>query len=554
MIIDLTVENLAIIERVSLEMAPGFTVLTGETGAGKSLLIDAIELALGERGATELVRTGTAKASVSVVFDLSNSAEIRTKCDELGIELEDNRLYVQRDVALEGRSQCRVGGRPTPLTVLKELGQTLVDLHGQHDHQSLLDSRRHLSYLDAWIGEPVRILVGQLSVQVAEARKLRQELKDLEAAVATREQRLDMLQFQVGEIEAAGPVVGEYEVLEAELNRLKNSEKLGQAAFAALESLADGENSALDALGMAVQALEPVTRFDDSLESLLEGIRTALIQAEESAHELRAYAEHVEADPTRLEEVAERLDLLKRLRRKYGRDEAAILTHLESARRELETLQDSEAFETELRTQLAAAEAVCQATAEQLSSLRQSSAAVFASQVVAQLRDLAMERAQFEVSFGIGPILTNGQDLVEFQFSANAGESLRPLAKIASGGEISRVMLGLKTVLAGTAGVPTLIFDEVDSGVGGRTAAIMARKLAELGTHYQVLVISHSPQIAARADVHFRIEKVESAGRVATRVRPLSVDERVDEIARMLAGEQLTDSARANARELMAVR
>ena len=553
MIIDLTVENLAIIERVALELQPGFTVMTGETGAGKSLLIDAIELALGERGSTELVRTGTPKASVSVVFDLSDSPDAKSKCEELGIDLEDGRLFLQRDIAVEGRSQCRVGGRPTPIAVLKDLGQSLVDLHGQHDHQSLLDSRRHLAYLDAWIGAPAQTILTTLAAQVTETRRLQQELKDLEAAVASREQRVDMLQFQIEEIESANPTIGEFALLEAELNRLKNAEKLGQAAFAALNALVDGEMPAIDAMGTAIQALEPVTRFDESLATLMEGLQTALIQAEESAHELRTYAERVEADPDRLEEAAQRLDLLKRLRRKYGKDEEAVLTHLKAAQLELETLQDSEAHEGQLKQRLRAAEEATSETATLLSNLRQTSAAVFASHVTEQLRDLAMERAQFEVSINRGPILTNGQDIVEFQFSANAGESPKPLAKIASGGEISRVMLALKTVLAGTAGVPTLIFDEVDSGVGGRTAAIMARKLAELGTHYQVIVISHSPQIAARANAHFRIEKIETDGRVATRVRPLSTEDRIDEIARMLAGEHLTDSARANARELLSV-
>jgi DNA repair protein RecN (Recombination protein N) len=552
MIVDLTVENLAIIERSQIALGPGFSVLTGETGAGKSLLIDAIELALGERAATELVRSGAAKASVSVVLDLSHAPEARAKCDDLGIELEDDQLFIQRDVALEGRSQCRVSGKPTPVSVLKELGQSLVDLHGQHDHQSLLDPKRHLAYLDAWIGEPALAVRRRIAELWGIVRQLRGELRALEEALQSREQRIDMLRFQIQDIESAAPEVGEVEGLEAELNRLKNAEKLGQAAFAGLGALADGEGCAIDALGTVVQGLEAVVRFDPEVGSILEALREALVQTEEATHDLRGYADRLESDPDRLEEIAGRIDLLKRLRRKYGADEAAVLAHLESASEELQTLTDAEGHEAGLRDQLASAEFEAKSACDELTSIRVGRAAEFSDQVVGQLRDLAMDRAQFEVLFHRGSMGPNGQDEVEFGFSANAGEPVRPLARIASGGEISRLMLGLKMVLAGSAGVPTLIFDEVDAGVGGRTAAVMARKLEELGRHYQVIVISHSPQIAARASAHFRIEKSEAGGRVATTVRLLDPEQRVDEVARMLAGEILTESARANARELMA--
>jgi DNA repair protein RecN (Recombination protein N) len=551
MIVELTVENLAIIERSHIGLGPGFTVLTGETGAGKSLLIDALELALGERADAELVRTGASRASVNVVIDLSDEDVAREKCVEFGIPLEDNLLYIQREVFAEGRSQCRIGGKMVPVSALRQLGQFLVDLHGQHDHQSLLDASRHISYLDAWIGKPAQTLLAEVEVSFAEAELARRRLQSLRAGLRDREHRLDLLKFQVNEIEAVSPTPGEMQELENQLSRLKHTEKLATAAFGALESIGDQENCAVDLLGSAVKALEDCVKFDPSLEERVAPIREALFQAEEGVHGLRAYAESLEADPDRLEEVAARIDALKRLRRKYGEDETAILAFLEDARHELATLEDSEASEEELRAAADLAQENLNRLASELSDLRKGRASEFSALVQTQLRDLAMDRALFEVDFKTKPADASGCDLVEFYFSANAGEIPRPLSKIASGGEISRVMLAIKTALAGRAGVPTLIFDEVDTGLGGRAAATVARKLEELATHYQIIVISHLPQLASRATTHYRIEKIESNGRVATQVRLLSPTERVEEVARMLAGEHVSDGALANAREML---
>jgi DNA repair protein RecN (Recombination protein N) len=551
MIVELTVENLAIIERSHLDLGPGFTVLTGETGAGKSLLIDAIELALGERADTELVRTGAPRASVNVVLDLSNEPRALEKCQELGIPLEDSTLFIQREVFAEGRSQCRIGGKLTPVSALRQLGQHLVDLHGQHDHQSLMDAERHIGYLDSWIGRPATELLAKVAARHEVAEDFRRRLNALRAGMRDREQRLDLLRFQVNEIETAAPREGEMEDLEAQLSRLKHTEKLAKAAFAALEATADKEDCAIDLLGTAVKLLEDATRYDASLESIVEPLRAALVEAEEAAHALRSYSEELEADPALLDEVANRIDALKRLRRKYGEDEAAILAFLEEARGQLELLENSEASEEDLRASAERTQRELEAVAAELTALRGDKAREFSALVQAQLHDLAMDRAQFEVDIRPRPVDATGGDQVEFFFSANAGEPPRPLGKIASGGEISRVMLAIKTALAGRAGVPTLIFDEVDAGLGGRAAATVAKKLEELAGHYQVLVISHLPQIASRATAHYRIEKGESSGRVVTQVRQLQSHERIEEIARMLAGEKVTETALANAREML---
>lgn len=552
MIVELTVENIAIIERAQVALGPGYTVLTGETGAGKSLLIDAIELVLGERADSELVRSGAAKASVSVVFDLSNRSGLVRVCQDMGIPVEDSMLYIHREVFAEGRSQCRVGGKLIPVGQLKQLGQMLVDLHGQHDHQSLLDPETHVGYLDAWIGEPAYSLLNRVGAAYHNSELIRHKLSAIRQGQRDREHKLDLLRFQINEIEAVAPKPGEFEELEILLSRLRNVEKLAAASFGSLAMLQDQEGSADEKMGAAVRALEEAYRLDSSLEPIVKSLSEALIGLQDAVHGLRGYAETLESDPNRLDEVATRIDALNRLRRKYGDDEAAILAFLKKAQDDLDLLDDAETAEQELDLQLDEYERELAMLCAELAALRHTKAAEFADLVESQLRDLAMERAIFEVNFRVKQPDASGADIVEFFFSANAGEPARPLTKIASGGEISRLMLAIKTALAGKAGVPTLIFDEVDTGLGGRAAAVVARKLAELAAHYQVVVISHLPQIAAAAASHFRIEKGEVDGRVVTQVASLNRDQRISEIARMLAGEEITETALANARELLA--
>lgn len=552
MIVELTVENVAIIERSQLSLGSGFTVLTGETGAGKSLLIDAIELVLGERADSDLVRSGASRAVVAAVFDLSRRPELLAKCAELGLYLEDGSLYVQREVFAEGRSQCRVAGKLAPVGALRSLGQLLVDLHGQHDHQSLLHPDRHGEFLDLWIGPPAQDLIAKVKESYSAWTEANGKLTALRRGVRDREQRFDMLDYQVREIETVSPKAGEMDELEIALSRLQNSEKLALAAQGSLQKLSDEEGSAYDRLGEAVRNLEELTRLDSSLQSTVEPLKSALYTFEDGLRELRRYTDGLESDPAILEETAARIDDLRRLRRKYGEDEAAILLFLAEARAELELLADAETNEADLEQKALAARETLERAAKDLTALRTAKSSEFSHEVQSELHELAMEKAHFDARVGEKPIDEFGSDRIEFFFSANAGEESRALAKIASGGEMSRVMLAIKTVLAGKAGVPTLIFDEVDAGLSGRAAATVARKLEGLANHYQVITISHLPQIASRATAHFRIEKTEAGGRVITDVRHLKPDERVEEIARMLAGETVTDFALANAREMLA--
>jgi DNA repair protein RecN (Recombination protein N) len=550
----LSVENLAIIDRAHLALGDGFSALTGETGAGKSLLIDAVELALGGRADADLVRVGAARATVTLEVDVSSRDDLAARAVALGIPVEHGKLLIQREIIAEGRSIAKVNGRTIPISALKQLGAELVDLHGQHDHQSLLDPARHLDFLDSWIGEPAATAKAAVATEFETVSGLRRKLSALRQGRRSLEQRIDLLRYQIDEIDAVSPLPGETGEIQARLERLKHVERLTQAASLALTNLTDDESGVEDRLGSSVRNLDEVTRYDSDLEPIVAMLRTAAIEVQEAAHLLRSYADLLESDPRLLEDTAVRLDALQTLFRKYGDDEAAVLTFAAQAREELEDLTIGVDDEEGLVVALDLHEAALVDFCRELSLLRKERAVVFAEVVQEGLKELAMERAVFEVAFSAVPADANGADRIEFFFSANAGEPPRQLARIASGGELSRVMLAIKSVFAKKAGVPTLIFDEVDAGLGGRAAAAVARRLEILAENYQVLVISHLPQIASRAEHHFRIEKVESGGRVTTEVRPLSSDERESEIARMLAGEEVTGAALANARAMLAER
>jgi len=550
-ILELTVENIAIIDRSSISLGPGFTAMTGETGAGKSLLIDAIALALGGRADSDLVRAGANKGSVSLLVDVSDLPDVLTKCAELGVEVEGGQLAVQRDVSAEGRSTVRLNGRPVSVGVLRELGVLLVDLHGQHDHQALLVSERQIEFLDAWIGSDVALLLGEVSDQYSVVEGSKRKLGALRTSRRDREQRVDMLQFQVQEIEAVGPVVGESDQLQTQIERLRHAERLKTVSSHALDILVENEGSALESLGTAVREFEGIVELDPTVEEILSQMREALAALQEGGRGLRNYAEGLELDPADLEQAAARLDSIKRLFRKYGDTEELVLRHLEESQGELANLTDGSASEEEIEERLFAEQIRLTELCDTLTELRKRKSVEFEGLVTSHARELAMEKAQFDVSFSSKPVEPNGADLVTFLFTANSGEPMRPLSRVASGGEISRVMLAIKVASAGRAGVPTLIFDEVDTGLSGRAAAVTAKKLEDLAAHYQVVVISHLPQIAARANTHFRIEKAIEGARTVTQVTLLTGEERLREVARMLAGEEIGESALANAREMV---
>lgn len=554
MILELNVENIAVIERAQIKLGPGFSVMTGETGAGKSLLIDAIALALGDRADSDLVRSGASRGTVSLVADLSTNPAAKLLCESLGVEIEDDQLFVQREVSVEGRSTCRIGGKQQPVGVLKQIGNLLVDLHGQHDHQALLDPVQHLEYLDLWIGAQATGMKARVAQALATWDKCRASRVALEKGLRDREHRIDLLEHQIREIESVSPIAGELAELENELNRLKHAEKLSLASSASLARLADEEGCGLDALLASVAELENASRFDPTLEEVLDPIQQALAFLQEGVVSLRDYHDQIDQNPDALQEVAERIDAVKRLIRKYGDTEEAVLDYLATSSDELALLQDSAGSAEELRAREESARADLVAVCGELRAMRTAASVEFSRQVVAEIRELAMEKAVFSLEMSPVEPTANGADVVQYLFSANPGEEPRALDRIASGGEMSRVMLALKVVLAGKAGVPTLIFDEIDTGLSGRAAAVVAKKLEVLARNYQVISISHLPQLAARALTQFKIEKAELQGRTFTQVRVVGEEDRVVEVARMLAGEQIGENALANARELLAQR
>ena len=441
MITELHVENLAIIQKASVAFRGGFSALTGETGAGKSLLIDALELCLGERADVELVRTGAAKASVQLVIDLSQNPTILHAIEDLGIDSESGLIYIQRDVFAEGRSQARVNGKPVPNSVLREIGASIVDLHGQHQHQALLNEETHIKYLDAWIGSEVCSLKGiaeQLFVTWQEAKRRYDALR---RGIQERELRLDMLVFQVNEIESFGIVEGEEKELTFALARLSNAEKISGAAQRALASLSEDEINARDLLAVGLKEAEDIAKMDESIDvtELVESLE--LLQ--EGIHSLQNYFDKIDIDPAALEMTVERLDGLKKLKRKYGDSEPEILAFLQNAQLELDTLTDAEASEESLLAVFEKAHKDLFKICSELTALRTFKSKEFAVDVQKHLADLSMENTRFTVQ--IKPIepTADGADFVEFLFNANTGEELKPLAKIASGGEISRVMLAM---------------------------------------------------------------------------------------------------------------
>ena len=554
MLLELHIENLAIIERVDIAFEAGFNVLTGETGAGKSILLNALNLVLGERADPSLIRAGADRLRVSAIFALPDDPELHNLLHELGVEPESDQeglclLYLAREVQSSGRSLARVNAQPVPLSTLKTIGDLLVDLHGQHEHQSLLKPGSHLNLLDGWLGEETRRLRAEVQETIRQLHQMEKELRLLTEREREREQMIDLYRFQQAEIRNAHLQLGEEENLLTEERRLTHAEKLLMLANTAYESLM-GEGGAYDRAAEASRCLQEIARIDPSVAAWQEPLESAVTQLEESAHLLRQYAESIEYDPQRLEEVIARLELIRRLKRKYGDTIEAVLAYAEELEGKLHALEHQTERREEIEHAVETARTRARTLCEQLSERRRAGAARFAELVQQHLKELTMERAQFLVNITPKPMDSTGTDAVEFLFSANPGEPPRPLHKIASGGEMSRVMLALKTVLTTASPVPTLVFDEIDVGLGGRTAHRVGEKLSELSQHFQVVCVTHLPQIASRAQHHLFIEKWTEGERTRVAVTPLTGEARVQEIARMLAGEP-TETALQHARELL---
>jgi len=557
MLAELHVTNFALIDHLDLAFGGGLNILTGETGAGKSIIIDALGLALGERAGADLVRTGAAKATVEAVFDLARApAEVRRRLAEAGLDGDDgdDALLVTREIARAGgKSQCRINGRLMPVAVLKEIAEGLVDVHGQHEHQSLLAADRHVDTLDNWTGKDALAQRSDVAAGHSEVNALTREREKLRTDARERVRMLDLYRFQQEEIAGASLRSGEEEELAADRTRLANSEKLSAAAQDAYATLSGAERGggALDALNAALVAVEHAAALDEALAPLAETLGSAVSYAEDAARELRVYQEGVEFNPERLEEIEGRLDLIRTLKRKYGETLDEIIAYGQELDGKLDALEHSEAREEELTQAITKSEAKLLAAAAKLTKTRRKASAEFAAGIARELQDLGMAATKFEVSIEPQAMTGKGADRVEFLLSPNPGEPLRPLAKIASGGEMSRIMLAMKSVLARTGTIPTMIFDEIDVGVGGRTAQTIGDKLEGLAGDAQILCITHLPQIASRAGTHFYIEKRVEEGRTIVSVSPLDPEGRIEEIARMLGGSRRSEAVVQHAREML---
>lgn len=550
MLIELRIRNFAVADDVTIALGGGLSVLTGETGAGKSILVDALALLLGERASSDVVRAGTGRAAVEAVFDLSARPDLLGRLDDLGLPHEDDLLILRREVQIEGRNRAWVNGSPSTATVVGELGSGLVDLHGQHEHQTLLSRSAQRTLLDAFAGASE--MAAEVAARHAALRAAREALEAHEARTRELESRGDFLRFQLGEIDAAGLDVDEDERLREESSRLENAQELTEVAGRTHDVLYGADDTVSDRLAEVRDELRHAGRIDPALEELAVLVEEAYHAAVEAGRAASRYADGIEMDPSRLAEVQRRLDTLFRLKRKYGPELADVLETAERLRAEVAELDHAHADATGLEEEVVAADAALREAAERLSAARSDAAGRLQSAVEGLLPELGMAGAIMEVGLEPEPVVgPGGAERVEFRISLNPGFPPRPLARVASGGELSRVMLAMKTVLAAVDFVPTLVFDEIDAGIGGTVATAVARKLEGLGADHQVLVITHLPQLASRAGAHLFVRKAEARGLATTSVERLDGDERVREIARMLGGDPDSAASRDHARELL---
>ena len=548
MLNELVIRNIAIIDNLHVSFHPGLNVLTGETGAGKSIIIDAVNLLLGGRASADLIRTGEEEAAVECLFDLSGEEVVTRRLASAGIDA-NGELLMKRTLSRSGRSRVYMNGGPATLSLLAEISSMLVNIYGQHESQTLLKPENHLFLLDGF--GRIDSLREKYHSLYEDYQKTRENIFLLEQSELESCRRMDLLSFQLREIEEAALVPGEDESLEEENRRLVHGERLIRSSISAYDVLYDGEGAILGRLRRIIEDLEETGRLDPELLSLASGLREPYLQLEDTAISLRDYGTRMEADPERLVAVSDRLDLIRRLKRKYAPTIEEILSFKEEVGRELQTLMGRDENLEMLRARMEELESGLREAGEGLSRARAEAAGELEAAMEREMADLAMKNAGFHVSFHRHeePKAT-GMERVEFLFSPNPGESPKPLARIASGGELSRLMLALKQIHP-ESDVPTLIFDEVDSGIGGAVSTTVGKKLKRVAGNQQVLCITHLPQVAACADHHFKVTKHTESGRTRTSMETLSDDMRARELARMLSGAKPSEKALEHAREMI---
>jgi len=553
---ELSIKNFAIIEDLTVGFVEGLTVLTGETGAGKSIIIDAVQLLAGGRGSQEFIRHGAKKAELEGLFAISSeNHSAYQKCAEAGIEIEEGMVILRRDLNDNGKSVCRVNGKLVPLSLLREIGATLIDVHGQHESQELMDDKRHISLLDQFAGEDIDPLKERYSKEYSAYRELKKELAAISLGEQQVAQKIDLFSFQIKEIDACQFRAGEEEELAEERRRLMNFNKIYERSNTAHEAIL-GESRGLDWIGQAMTDLEEVATLDQDFREHSDNVSAAFYSLQEAAFQIKNILDDLEFNPERLNEVEQRLALIQSMKRKYGATLEDILTYREKIGEELESLINRDENMQKNEQQLNVLKEKLLQTAEKLTAVRKKAGRKLSDAIMQQLRALYMEKADFSVHFE--PIAAdqfdhNGLDRIVFYIATNVGEPPKPLTKIASGGELSRMMLALKTIFSSTNGITSIIFDEVDTGVSGRVAQAIAEKISAISMHSQVLCISHLPQVAAMADHHYYIKKQEEAHRTVTSLTEIFDNARIDEISRMMSGAEVTDLTFQHAKELVEI-
>jgi len=553
MLAELSIKNFAIIEQISLSFHKGFTVLTGETGAGKSIIIDAITILSGGRGSSEFVRFGTEKAELEGLFLVEPDHPSVSVLKEMGIDPEEGMIILKRDIYPNGKSVCRVNGKLVTISSLREVGRTLVDIHGQYEHQELMDVRTHLGLLDDFGGEEIKKALEEYKGIYKEYVKAKRDLKQLSENEREMVQRLDLYRFQFEEITNANLRIGEDEKLQAERKKFMNFEKLYQALSTSYEALA-GEQKGLDWVGLSLANLEECANLEKEIADLYESVSSSYYLLEDVKNSLRDKLDNLEYDPERINYVEQRMNEINQLKRKYGKTIEEILEYAAKLEGKIEVITNRESHIAELEKKVYSLEKDLIIEGENLSNLRKQWAKRLEAAIKHELNSLYMDKTVFEVKFHEHPtpnFTPDGMDEVEFYISTNPGEPLKPLVKIASGGELSRIMLALKTIFSKHQGITSIIFDEVDTGVSGRVAQAIGEKIYQISIGSQVLSITHLPQVAALSDYHYYISKEVTGERTKTAVEILSPESRVREIARMISGAKITQATEEHAREMI---
>ncbi|MDS8606706.1 DNA repair protein RecN [Streptococcus pneumoniae] len=550
MLLEISIKNFAIIEAISLNFEKGMTVLTGETGAGKSIIIDAMNMMLGARATTDVIRHGAPKAEIEGLFSVENSRLLQEIFDEQGLELGDE-IIIRREILQNGRSISRVNGQMVNLSVLRTIGQHLVDIHGQHDHEELMRPQLHIQMLDEFGDAAFWDLKETYQTSFDAYRKMRKQVLEVKKNQQEHKARIEMLEFQMAEIEAANLQAGEDLALNQERDKLLNHKNIADTLTNAYSMLDNEDFSSLANVRSAMNDMESVEEYDPEYREISSSLSETYYVLEDISKRLEAIIEDLDFDGNRLMQVENRLDLLHTITRKYGGTVDDVLLYFTKITEEYNLLTGNNLSSEDMEAELKKLEVNLVNLAGQLASARHNLAQQLEAEIKQELQDLYMEKAQFQVRFSKGKFSREGNEMVEFYISTNPGEDFKPLVKVASGGELSRLMLAIKSAFSRKEGKTSIVFDEVDTGVSGRVAQAIAQKIHKIGQHGQVLAISHLPQVIAIADYQFFIEKISNDHSTVSTVRLLTVEERVEEVAKMLAGDDVTEAALTQARELL---